>query len=86
MGMESVEIVIRVEETFGIKISDAEAEIILTPRQLIELVMAKVVQSQPGQWSRLQVAEKIREIVIEVLACAKEYREDAQFVKDLGLG
>jgi acyl carrier protein len=86
MGMESVKIVMSVEEAFRINISDAEAESILTPRHLIELVMAKVVQSQPGQWSRQQVAEKIHEIVIEVLACEKQYREDAEFVKDLGMG
>ena len=86
MGMESVEIVMSVEEAFSINISDAEAESILTPRHLIELVMAKVVRSQPGRWSHQQVAEKIQKIVIEILACEKEYREDAEFVKDLGMG
>jgi acyl carrier protein len=44
-----------------------------------------VVKAQPGQWSREQVTEIIREIVIDILGCEKEYREDAHFVKDLGL-
>ena len=39
----------------------------------------------PGQWSREQVAERVREICIDVLGCEKVYREDANFVKDLGL-
>jgi acyl carrier protein len=45
-----------------------------------------LVQAPPGQWSREQVAEKIREIVIDQLGCEKNYREDAHFVEDLGLG
>jgi acyl carrier protein len=44
-----------------------------------------VVEAPPGQWSREQVSEIIREIVVETLGCEKEYREDAHFVKDLGL-
>jgi acyl carrier protein len=39
-----------------------------------------------GQWSREQVSEKIRQIVIETLDCEKQYTEDARFVEDLGLG
>jgi acyl carrier protein len=44
-----------------------------------------VVKAQPGSWSREQVSEIIRQIVIDKLGCEKEYREDAHFVKDLGL-
>lgn len=39
----------------------------------------------PGQWSRAQVAERVREIVVENLCCEKTYREEARFVEDLGL-
>jgi acyl carrier protein len=45
-----------------------------------------LVQATPGQWSREQVAETVRAIVIDSLGCEKEYREDAEFVKDLDLG
>jgi acyl carrier protein len=38
MGMDGVEMVMMTEEAFGIEISDAEAERILTPGQLIALV------------------------------------------------
>ena len=41
--------------------------------------------SAPGKWTREQVAERVREIVIEKLGCAGSYREEASFVKDLGL-
>lgn len=45
----------------------------------------QVVEAPPGEWSREQVAEKVREIIIDQLGCEKDYREDANFVKDLGL-
>jgi hypothetical protein len=45
-----------------------------------------VFKAQRGQWSREQVSEIVREIVIDILGCSKEYREDADFVKDLGMG
>ena len=47
---------------------------------------SNLVAVPPGQWSREQVAEKVRSIVIGVLGCEKEYREDARFVEDLGVG
>jgi hypothetical protein len=45
-----------------------------------------VVSAPPGQWSREQVSEHVRQIVIDILGCEKEYREDAHFVKELGMG
>ena len=42
MGLDAVEIVIATEETFGISISDAEAEQMLTPRMLIDHVKCAV--------------------------------------------
>ncbi len=46
----------------------------------------QLVNAPPGQWSREQVAEHIRQIVIDILPCEKTYRENAHFVKDLGMG
>ncbi len=45
----------------------------------------EVVKAPPGQWSREQVSEMTRQIVVDVLGRDKDYREDADFVKDLGL-
>lgn len=44
----------------------------------------QLLGSPPGQYSRELVAEKVREIVIDILCC-NNYREDARFVQDLGL-
>jgi hypothetical protein len=41
--------------------------------------------STPGKWTREEVAARVREITVEHLGCADAYREDASFVKDLGL-
>ena len=43
MGLDAVEIVMAVEEAFDIRIENGEAEKILTPRQLTDLAMSKVV-------------------------------------------
>jgi acyl carrier protein len=45
-----------------------------------------VVNAPPGEWSHEQVSAKIRQIVIEHLGCEQTYREDAHFIKDLGMG
>lgn len=42
MGLDAVEIVMAVEEAFDIRIENGEAEKIITPRQLMDLVMSKV--------------------------------------------
>lgn len=41
---------------------------------------------EPSKWAREQIAERVREIVIDQLGCENTYREDARFVQDLGLG
>ena len=40
---------------------------------------------QPRGWTREQVAEKVRQVVIEQLNCGATYREDARFIEDLGM-
>jgi acyl carrier protein len=44
----------------------------------------ELIRAPPGQWSREQVAEKVREIVMDQLGL-DNYREDARFVEDLGM-
>jgi acyl carrier protein len=54
MGLDTVELVIRVEDTFGISISDSEAGKIFTVGQLHSCVMAKLGQAEkPGCLSSL---------------------------------
>lgn len=38
------------------------------------------------RWTREQVSQRVREIVVETLGCAGSYREDARFIQDLGMG
>lgn len=45
MGLESVELVMRVEESFGVTISDAEAVRCETPADVIALVLGKIQTS-----------------------------------------
>jgi acyl carrier protein len=42
MGLEAVELVLAIEETFGIDLPDADAAKLTTPRKLIEYVCARV--------------------------------------------
>ena len=47
MGLDAVEIIMEVEDAFGIQIEDSEAEKLLTPGQLIDLVLLKTSWVQP---------------------------------------
>jgi hypothetical protein len=50
MGLDSVEIVMGWEESFGISIANVEAETLRTPRQSIDLIATKLaVQNGPGR-------------------------------------
>ena len=45
----------------------------------------EIAGAPPGQWTREQIAEKVRCIIIDQLGCGN-YSKSADFVKDLGLG
>jgi acyl carrier protein len=47
MGLDAVEIIMKVEETYDIQIEDSEAEKLLTPGQLIDLILVKTSDAQP---------------------------------------
>ena len=55
MGLDSVELVMRVEERFGIEIHDSEAEPIRTPGMLVDLVFSKL-QTGPQNYCASQRA------------------------------
>ena len=50
MGLDLVETVYRIEEEFEIRILDGDAELIATPRQLIDYLMSRTEVSP--KWSR----------------------------------
>lgn len=85
MGLDGVEIVMSVETEFGISISDAEAEVMQTPRDLIRVVCEKVGAVDGGVDScAAQVAfHRVRAALVEVAGCERaEVRLDAQ-LRDL---
>ena len=78
MGLDAVEIVMAVEDEFGITISDAEAAECRTPRMIIDLVVSKI------QRPRAVVADSVRTIILEQTGIAPaKYFEDADFIRDL---
>jgi acyl carrier protein len=68
MGLDGVELVMAVEEEFGITISDAEAETIMTPKDLIGIVCEKV------DLSNGDVDAGQREAVCEVIPHCRSQR------------
>ena len=47
MGLDSVELILAWEETFGIPITDAEAEAMFTTRQIVDRIFQKVRSNLP---------------------------------------
>lgn len=59
------------------------------PRRIVTVadLVPYAESSNAIQWTREDIARKVREIVIEQLGIKEsEYREDAHFINDLGLG
>lgn len=84
MGLDAVEIVMRVEEEFEISISDEDAATIRTPRQLIDYLIAR--RELAGKRSRDAVAESIWQILEGELGIRRtNFTEDSRFVEDMGM-
>jgi hypothetical protein len=74
----------RVEARFGVELDDSILAEINTPRELIDnLATLLRPPTAKGGWTREQIAEVVRDLVLSHLGIRKrEYREDARFVKD----
>ena len=85
MGLELVEMVLRLEDEFDISISDEDSAKISTPRQLIEYLMSR--PELAGKRSRDAVAESVWQIVGEEIGIdRKNFTEDSRFIEDMGAG
>jgi len=51
MGLDIVEFVMDVEESFGISIPDDVAERFTTPRKLIDYILDRVPRSSESRWA-----------------------------------
>ncbi|MFO1440244.1 MAG: acyl carrier protein [Verrucomicrobiaceae bacterium] len=66
MGLDAVELVMAFEETFQVSISDAEAEKLMTPRHVVDLIVSKLgLQDGPQSlsWSD-QFTARLREALL----------------------
>ena len=83
-GMDLVELVYRVEEEFDLTMSDEDAALISTPRQLIDYLMMRSEVSP--RWSRDYVALSVWMMVEEELGIDRnDFDEDSRFIEDMGV-
>ena len=86
MGLDLVELVMPIEDSFRLEIPDDVAEKLLTPADVIAYLESQI-RSRPEDQIRPLVAEIVRLLTIEQLGLKpKKYREDARFVQDFGAG
>jgi acyl carrier protein len=85
MGLDTVEIVLAVEEAFGLEISDATASQIFTVGELHAFLVAELTRlGRPGI-DPANVYEELRDIICRQLGVEPAaVLPDARFVKDLG--
>jgi acyl carrier protein len=85
MGLDLVELVMAVEEEFGINISDAEAETLVTPKLLAEAVYSKLTSmNADDEWTIDAVRAHVRLIIGEQLGIT-EFDDKDEFIRDMGL-
>ena len=72
MGFDSVELVIRVENTFGIELPEKVLEQIKTPRDLIEQVCHRLDLSGGPQCQSQQAFYRLRKGLMEVLGVSRD--------------
>lgn len=85
MGLDSVELVMDVEETFDIEISDREASNIETVGQFYDFILAKLAAAQRNM-DKQEVWETLRKCIVKIGGMAPEkVVPEARIIKDLGI-
>ncbi|HQX55417.1 MAG TPA: phosphopantetheine-binding protein [Pyrinomonadaceae bacterium] len=83
MGLELVELVMRIEEEFDIAIPNEAAEKMTTPRKVIDYVASQPNVSK--QWSRGYVEVTIWLSIEDELGIKREdFNDDSLFIQDMG--
>ena len=87
MGLDSVELIIRIEETFGIQIPDRVAAELTTPRKVTDFILTQVEESPAPLSCLSQKAFHLlrREFTRHVLLPRRQFRVDSLF-KETVLG
>jgi len=82
MGLDGVEILMAVEERFGISIPDEEAEITFTPGKLINLVLTKVRQADFSQCESRRAFYALRRALMKLTGVSrKAVRPEAELAE-----
>jgi acyl carrier protein len=85
MGMESVELVMAVEEAFGITIADQDASTARTAGDLRDLIL-RALRDQGIQTNADQDWLKVKSIIVDQLGVSPhQVTPDADFIRDLGV-
>ena len=72
MGLEFVEIILSVEDAFGVSISDEEASRIITPNDAIHLISQKVQTNDDASCINQIAFHKIRKILTDKFDIPRE--------------
>lgn len=86
MGLDAVELVLAVEEEFGIIIPDAVAAEMISPAVMITYVQNVMAsrQDHTRKWTDDEVRRVIRKTISEQLGVEK-FNDTDEFVRDLGV-
>ena len=88
MGLDIVELIMEVEQTFDVSIGNADVEQARTVGQLFDVVCAQVAQRDPtvGTDRTGPLWERYLAVIESELGIARDQlRPDADFIRDLGV-
>ncbi len=86
MGLDAIELVLAVEDAFGIAIPNAVAAEMISPAIMITYVQNAVAScpDRSRRWTHDEVRQVVRQIISEQL-CVENFNDTDEFVRDLRL-
>jgi acyl carrier protein len=86
MGMDTVELIMDAEDTFGIKIPNSTAEQITTVQDLYDTVWNIVSQEHSRAFEQQEVVDQLRQLLVDRTGCEPyEITPEKSLTSDLGL-
>ncbi|HEX8429955.1 MAG TPA: hypothetical protein VF625_01665 [Longimicrobium sp.] len=83
MGLDTVELLIAIESAFGVEISNAEAELLDTPRAVVAHLERVLPPGEP--WSRATIERTLWKVIeAELGVDVTRHTLDSSFVIDMG--